>query len=128
MGAVLSHCGTQSRKIRGEQFMKRLALGLMASLAFLTIGFAAPKDQTFTGEVMDSPCAMLGGHEKMMKKDESAKDCSIRCVGLGGKYVLFNAATKTVYQLDDQKKAERFAGAKIKVTGSYDEATKTIHV
>ncbi len=108
--------------------MKRLALGLIASLEFLTIGFAAPKDQTFTGEVMDSPCAMLGGHEKMIKAGESAKDCTIRCVGLGGKYVLFDASKKMVYQLDDQKKAERFAGAKIKVTGSYDEATKTIHV
>jgi len=108
--------------------MKRLAIGVIASLAFIAIAFAAPKDQTFTGEVMDSPCAMLGGHAKMMQKGESAKDCTIRCVGLGGKYVLFDAASKTVYQLDDQKKAERFAGAKAKVTGSYDEGTKTIHV
>jgi hypothetical protein len=108
--------------------MKRLAIGLIVSLAFLTIGFAVPKDETFSGEVMDSPCAMLGGHEKMIAKGENAKDCTIRCVGMGGKYVLFDAVKKTTYQLDDQKKAEKFAGAKVKVTGSYDEATKTVHV
>jgi hypothetical protein len=33
-----------------------------------------------------------------------------------------------VYQLDDQKKAQGFAGAKVKVTGTYDTSSKTIHV
>jgi type 1 fimbria pilin len=108
--------------------MKRFAIGLIASLAFLTIGVAAQKAETFSGEVMDSPCAMLGGHEKMIAKGENAKDCTIRCVGMGGKYVLYDGAKKLTYQLDDQKKAEKFAGAKVKVTGSFDEATKTIHV
>jgi hypothetical protein len=30
--------------------------------------------------------------------------------------------------LDDQKKPEAFAGAKVSVTGTLDDATKTIHV
>ena len=105
--------------------MKRLVIGLIAGLALGSVSYAAP--QTFTGEIMDSPCAMLGGHEKMEQKGESTKDCTIRCVGLGGKYVLFDAAKKMTYQIDDQKKAEKFAGAKVKVTGTFDEATKTIH-
>jgi hypothetical protein len=49
-------------------------------------------------------------------------------VSIGGKYVLFDGANKMVYQLDDQKKAQSFAGAKVKVTGTYDTPSKTIHV
>jgi hypothetical protein len=107
--------------------MKRLAIGLAATLVFLTVSFAAPKDESFTGEIMDSQCALLKGHEKMAKQGESLKDCTIRCVGLGGKYVLFDRAKSMRYQLDDQKKAMTFAGAQVTVVGSYDAATKTIH-
>jgi hypothetical protein len=47
---------------------------------------------------------------------------------MGNKYVLYNAATKSVYELDDQTKPEQFAGKQVKVTGTLDSATKTIHV
>ena len=107
--------------------MKRLAIGLAATLAFLTVSFAAPKDESFSGEIMDSQCALLKGHEKMVQKGENLKDCTIRCVSIGGKYVLFDRAKNMRYQLDDQKKAEQFAGAKVTVIGSYDAAIKTIH-
>jgi Protein of unknown function (DUF5818) len=49
-------------------------------------------------------------------------------VKMGGKYVLFNGASKGFYQLDDQKKPQPFAGQKVEVTGTLDKATKTIHV
>ena len=67
----------------------------------------------------------------MMMKKESAKNatqCTLTCVKMGGKYVLFNAAEKAVYQLDDQKRPEQSAGMKVKVMGTYDKDTSTIHV
>jgi Protein of unknown function (DUF5818) len=57
-------------------------------------------------------------------KNEALKERS----GSGGKYVLYDSSTKTVYELDDQKKPERFAGEKVTVTGNLDLASKTIHV
>jgi hypothetical protein len=108
--------------------MKRFIFALLASASLLAVSMAAQKSQTFTGEIMDQQCALLGSHSAMMNKGESAKDCSIRCVSIGGKYVLFDGANKATYQLDDQKKAQTFAGAKVKVTGSYDTSSKTIHV
>jgi hypothetical protein len=108
--------------------MKRLGMGLAAALVFLAVSVIAQNDQSFTGEIMDSQCALLAGHSKMMAKGESAKDCTNRCVGIGGMYVLFDSSKKMRYQLDDQKKAEAFAGASVTVTGSFDSATKTIHV
>jgi hypothetical protein len=111
--------------------MKKFVLALIASaslLSALSSLTAAQKTQTFTGEIMDQQCALLGGHAAMMNQGESAKDCANRCVSIGGKYVLFDSGTKTVYQLDDQKRAQPFAGAKVKITGNYDTSSKTIHV
>jgi hypothetical protein len=110
--------------------MRKLALGIAASLVLVGVSLAVPKDQTFRGEIMDSQCSAMGSHDMMLKKGgvKDAKECTQACVKMGGKYVLYDAAKKTVYQLDDQKKPEQFAGEKVKVTGTLDTATKTIHV
>jgi hypothetical protein len=109
--------------------MKKLIMSITACM-LLAPGFAAAKDQTFSGEIMDSACAKGGGHEAMFKKmgttDPTA--CTEACVKMGSKYVLFNGASKGFYQLDDQKKPQSFAGQKVQVTGTLDNATKTIHV
>jgi hypothetical protein len=109
-------------------FMTRLIASALLVTALITVTLAAQKAQTFSGEIMDQQCALLGGHSAMMNQGESGKDCSNRCVAIGGKYVLFDGASKIVYQLDDQKKTQPFAGAKVKITGSYDTSSKTIHV
>ena len=79
---------------------------------------------------MDSMCAGMGGHEQMLQggKVKDAKECTLECVKMGATFVLYNPATKTTYQLDDQKKPEPFAGEKVNVSGSLDAATHTIHV
>jgi hypothetical protein len=56
-------------------------------------------DRLFTGEIMDSPCAAMGTHDRMMKGLEAkdAKDCSQKCVRMVGKYVLYDPANKATY-------------------------------
>ena len=116
--------------------MKKLILSV-AACTLLVPGFAAAKDKTFSGEIMDSQCAKNGSHAMMLEKegmagkenDPMAKTmCTKNCVKMGGKYVLFDGASKAVYELDDQTKPEQFAGQKVKITGTLDKATKTIHV
>ncbi len=96
----------------------------------LVSGLSIANAETVGGEIMDSQCAKMGSHEMMMKKEgaKDAKECTLKCVQMGGKLVLYDAATKTVYQLDDQDKPKEFAGQKVEVSGSLDNATKTIHV
>ena len=106
--------------------MKNLAIGAGCLLASMSIFAQGP--QTYKGEIIDSQCAALGGHQIMEQKGESSKDCTNRCVNMGGNYTLYDPATKTGYQLDDQKKWAAFAGAKVVVTGTLDPATKMIHV
>ena len=47
-------------------------------------------------------------------------------VKAGGKYVLKTSDMN--YQLDDQQKAKQFVGQQVKVSGSLDTNTSTIHV
>jgi|SRR5690242_20910814 len=90
--------------------------------------------RTFQGEIMDNDCAQMGSHEMTMKAEAVATPelCTMYCLHFKktpGKYVLYDSTTKTIYQLDDQNQAEFFGdGRKVKVSGTYDQATKTIHV
>ena len=110
--------------------MKKPAMGLFALLVLLGVTFAAQKEGTFTGEISDRYCVKANSHEMMMKRHNSptTKDCIPACVKAGGAYVLYDAATKTMHELDDQQKPARFAEQKVKITGTYDKATQTIHV
>jgi type 1 fimbria pilin len=112
--------------------MKSLALALATSMLLWGLALAAPqKNGTFKGEIMDSACAKMGSHDAMMKQHpnmKTAKDCTLGCVKAGSKYVLYDSATKNVYELDDQKKPEQFAGQMVTITGNLDAASNTIHV
>jgi hypothetical protein len=77
-----------------------------AALAFA----AAPK--TFTGVVTDSMCGK--DHAMMGVKPDSK--CVLECVKSGSKYALLEGTN--VYELSDQKAPEKFAGQKVKVTGT----------
>ena len=100
------------------------------------LGVARADEHTFTGEIMDSQCAMNGSHAPMLKKegmgDKDPNDpmvkemCTKNCIKMGGKYVLYDSAAKKIYQLDDQTKPEQFAGKNVKVTGTL--SNDTIHV
>jgi len=84
---------------------------------------------SFTGEIMDNECAAAGTHDGIMRKQgfETAKACALGCLKAGGQFVLF-ALNKTTYRLDDQEKPVDYAGQKVTIIGTYDGATKTIHV
>jgi hypothetical protein len=93
-------------------------------------GQGAQRSLNLVGEIMDSRCAIDGSHEKMMRQNglKNAKDCTLQCARSGGSFVLFDPETKTVYQLDDQQKPEPFAGQRVRVSGTYDEPSKTMHI
>ena len=111
--------------------MKRFALVAAFALVALNLTPVIAQSNTFTGEIMDSQCAKMGSHEHMMKMHtdvKTSKQCTLACVKMGGKFVLFDPATKTVYQLDDQQKTMAFAGEQVKIMGSLNASTNTIHV
>lgn len=85
-----------------------LALVLTAGLSL-----AAPKQEDFVGNISDAMCGLKHGME-----GQSDAECTLGCVKMGSKFVLADTAAKKVYQLSDQKTPEKFAGQKVKVTGT----------
>ncbi len=122
--------------------MKKLGLSVVVILAVASLALAGGKlpgklhkgggkAKAFTGEIIDSQCAPMGTHDPVgykMTNTTTPKDCTLACVKMGGKFTLYDATKKATYQLDDQEKPRDLAGQKVKVTGSYDSKTKTIHV
>jgi hypothetical protein len=85
---------------------------------------------SFTGEIMDTGCAASGSHDDMMKKEgvKDARTCTKMCVQNGSKFVLYVVTNRTAYLLDDQYKPSYYAGRRVTIIGTYDRATKTIHI
>jgi hypothetical protein len=69
-------------------------------------------------------------HKELLKTGTMGandSDCARNCVHrLGGVFVL--VMKEKIYRLDDQELAEKNAGTRVKVTGTLDEATHTLHV
>ena len=117
--------------------MQKVVTAVVTALALVSVcgalarpGRAGDATKVFKGEIMDDLCAKSGSHtdmQKMMKSmGNDAKTCTVECVKLGGKYVLYDSADKTSYLLDPQDKAKDYAGQKVKVTGTSEGGT--IHV
>ena len=120
-------------RVRGAFFFAAVAL-----LSLYSLAKDKPKDATVSlrGAIVDSQCAFnvhsdARSHEWMMKHNvQGARDeesCTQHCVkDMGGSYVL--VVKNDVYKLDDQVKAEQFAGKKVKLNGSLEAGTHTLHV
>lgn len=115
--------------------MKRMpAIAIALVLVSTIFGFAADDAvRTFHGEVADSQCSMnvhslTRSHEEMLKSKSmggNPASCTLYCIRyMGGEFVL--AMKSEVYYLDNPS-AQNFAGEKVKVTGTLDPKTRTIH-
>lgn len=101
--------------------MKHLLIILLA-VAGLS---AAQIRQTFTGIITDDMCVGVGHARLRMGPTDAERTTA--CVMLHDvKYVLEDG--KDVYALSDQTTPEQFAAQKVRVVGTLDAKTMTIHV
>lgn len=100
-----------------------LKLPLASLLAATTMG-GAQAPATFDGTVSDDMCAL---NHAAMRMGPTAEECTRACVEEhDAAYVLVDG--KHVYRLSDQVTPKTFAGRKVKVVGTLDEASLTITV
>ena len=102
--------------------MKKLAM-LVCLLAFgVAVGFAhfRPLNTPSTAAVSAANSALPGNEA------QAAKTFTGRISQMDGKYVLVTGTD--TFLLDNQEKAKEFNGKNVKVTGTLDDATKTIRV
>ena len=98
---------------------------LLASLLVVASLSAGQSTQTFTGIITDSECS-TGNHSRMRMGSDDA-ECTRACVSAhGASFVLYTG--KEVFALTDQQTPDKFAGQKVRVTGTLDAKTKTIQV
>ena len=107
--------------------MKRI---LLAILPLTFASFLSAKDGVFTGEVMDKQCAQMGSLQNMIKSEgaKNARDCTLPCTKNGDSFALLETSTKKVYVLDEGNKVRPYAGQRVRITGSYEETSQTLHV
>ena len=111
-----------------------VGIGSILLLASLSFGGKDPVT-TFRGDIADSQCALnvhslTRSHQEMLKSKSmggTPASCTLYCIKYMGGYLVLSTK-KDAYRLDDQEQATRFAGQKVRVTGTLDEKTHTIHV
>jgi Protein of unknown function (DUF5818) len=91
--------------------------------------------RVFLGEISDSQCALnihslTRSHQEMLKSKSmggTAKECADYCVKyLGGVLVL--SSKQDVYRLSNPERVVEFTGQQVRITGTLESKTKTIHV
>ena len=92
----------------------RFAAAVAATLFAGALAMAA--DGTWTGYISDTKCGVKGAND-------TSRDCKIKCVKEGAKYVFVNDADKKVYAIDAQDKVAAHAGHHVTVKGSVDGET-----
>ncbi len=96
----------------------------LACFAVAAVIFAAPAANEFSGVITDTMCGAKP-HANMMK-DKSDAECVRVCAR--GSYAYALASGGAVMKLSDQKTSAKYAGQKVRVTGAYDEKSKTLRV
>jgi uncharacterized protein DUF5818 len=105
---------------RNRTVITSLSLGLLAAALA-----AGQSKQTFTGTITDDMCPRAD--HSQMRMGPTDAECSAACIDEhGAVYILFDGDGS--YQLSDQRAAEKFAAKKVRVVGTLDGKTKTIHV
>lgn len=101
-----------------------LGLSLLA-MAALSAAQNNQSKQTFTGTITDDVCARAD--HSQMRMGPTDAECAAACIEAhGAVYILYDG--DSAYTLSDQRAAEKFAAKKVKVVGTLDSKTKTIHV
>jgi hypothetical protein len=114
--------------------VRRSGLSALAVAAVFAAGSAGPLPAAdfpslFTGTVSDSECGL--DHARMKAQHHLPNDrvCTRECCEkYKQEYVLADHAGGDVYQLDGQKTARRFANRIVRVLGTLDAESGTIHV
>ena len=94
----------------------KLRLAAATTLLLFAGTMAIAKDTKLTGYIADSKCNAQAAHE-------GARECTIKCVKEGAKYVFVDDADKKVYAIENQDKVADHAGHHVTVKGSVEGDT-----
>jgi hypothetical protein len=126
-GADMKVCITN----RSTKSLVALASAYLIVLILIVVPFAAAQTATFKGEITDEHLNCIQTPVKAVEGVTKKEGCVLYWAHFAkppSKFVLYDAATKTTYQLDDQNWVEPYVGETVQITGTLNAATKTIHI
>jgi len=97
----------------------RIRFALVMVLVLLVSAVTIASEASWTGYIADSKCGAKAAHE-------GARECTVKCVKEGAKYVFVNDADKKVYAIADQDKVADHAGHHVTVKGSLEGDTMKV--
>ena len=94
-----------------------LRFAMAPAIAFFAAALTmTAADASWTGYIADSKCGAQAAND-------GARECTLRCVKAGAKYVFVNDADKKVYVIEDQTKVAEHAGHHVTVRGTLEGGT-----
>jgi hypothetical protein len=103
----------------GGQKVKR-TIALAAAVLALSAVSAFAADGKLTGYISDSMCGA--------KHMGTGAACAKKCIEGGSDPVFVDAASKTVYKIDNPDAVKAFYGAKVDVTATTSDDKKSVHI
>ncbi len=116
---------------RSTKSLVALASAYFIVLMLIIVPFAAAQTATFKGEITDEHLNCIQTPVKAVEGVTKKEGCVLYWAHFAkppSKFVLYDAATKTAYQLDDQNWVQPYVGETVQITGTLNPATKTIHI
>jgi len=95
--------------------------------AIATLGLASFA-LNLSAQQTSSPQSQPGTAQQQVDTQSQAQNFEGKITKSGDKLVLQDASSQTAYQLDDQDKAKRYEGQKVKVVATMDSSTNTLHI
>jgi hypothetical protein len=100
---------------RSSAMKQRLEIVLVIALLG-TPNAAMAADGTWTGYIADSKCGAQAAND-------GARECTIKCVKAGARYVFVSDGDKKIFAIDDQSKVAEHAGHHVTVKGTVEGDT-----
>lgn len=97
----------------------------------MIVPFACAQTATFKGEITDEHLNCIQTPVKAVEGITKKEGCVLYWAHFAkptSKFVLYDATTKTTYQLDDQNWIQPYVGETVQITGTLNAANKTIHI
>ncbi|MCU1299775.1 MAG: hypothetical protein JWQ87_59 [Candidatus Sulfotelmatobacter sp.] len=88
----------------------------------------APQSQTPPSQAPDTTAPPASNSQTTAAQPNGVQSFTGTIVKSGDKYMFQDADTGTTYDIDHQDQVQKFEGKKVKVHGTLDAGTKTIHV
>ncbi len=101
-------------------FAVLLALGLLVGVIRSTPARASARNSATIAQQDQEPPSS--------ENKQDAQTFTGKIAQVNGHYVLQDASSNTSYKLDTEDKAKQFDGQKVKVIGTLDSSSNTIHV